>query len=207
MKHASKRPKIGLSMRVTEAIEYAECRDSIAHDWLSFVKRLRPDADFFLLPNIGVSIREYATNLGLNAIILTGGNDLGEYPIRDITETNLIDWGHCSGIPTLGVCRGMQMIVKHFGGVVENFSDGSSEHVATSHEIEMAGSIRTVNSYHKFIVQEHHVPSNFEVLAKATKDNTVEAIKNDHILAVMWHPERHGQLNWETQLIKKHFNL
>jgi len=208
MNAKSQKLRIGLTMRITEANHYKEVRDSVAHDWHVYVGRVLPKADFIFLPNIGESIREYAAHLGLNALILTGGNDIGEYPIRDLTERSLIEWGKSEEVPILAICRGMQLVVTHFGGSIHKLSTANrSKHVATHHPIELNSSLMVVNSFHNFIIRAEHVPRRFEVLATAMEDHTIEAIKGENILAVMWHPERHGASDnkWEDRLIKKHF--
>lgn len=50
------------------------------------------------------------------AVVLSGGNDLGECPERDNTERHLLVWAKEYQLPVLGICRGMQMVGVWSGG-------------------------------------------------------------------------------------------
>jgi gamma-glutamyl-gamma-aminobutyrate hydrolase PuuD len=55
-------------------------------------------------------IDRWLQTIGPDAVILSGGNDVGEYPERDATESHLLSWAKAKQIPVLGICRGLQMM-------------------------------------------------------------------------------------------------
>ena len=118
-----------------------------------------------------------------SAIILSGGNNIGEFTKRDQTESRLLDYARDNELPVLGICRGMQMMA-HWAGTSLNHVDG---HVQTRHKL--TGQITAeVNSFHDFSIA--NCPDNFKVLANS-EDGEIEAIS--HLLpweGWMWHPER-----------------
>lgn len=119
-----------------------------------------------------------------SAIILSGGNNIGEFTKRDQTESRLLDYARDNELPVLGICRGMQMMA-HWSGTSLNYVDG---HVQTRHKL--TGQITAeVNSFHDFSIA--NCPDNFKVLANS-EDGEIEAIS--HLFLPwegwMWHPER-----------------
>lgn len=122
-------------------------------------------------------------------IVLTGGNNLCKYrgnaPERDKLEHWLIEFALHKGVPILGFCRGMQMILDYF----ENLLISVSKHIAVRHVITGQMGARKVNSYHSMAAIEVKRP--LQVLAKAD-DGVIEAIKHESekIVGIMWHPER-----------------
>jgi gamma-glutamyl-gamma-aminobutyrate hydrolase PuuD len=124
-----------------------------------------------------------------DALILSGGNDVGEYPERDATESHLLSWAKAKQIPVLGICRGLQMMAVWAGTELTRVEG----HVATRHHLSMQTSDdawpESVNSFHNWGF--HSAPAEFEVLARAS-DGTVEAIRHSTLPweGWMWHPER-----------------
>jgi putative glutamine amidotransferase len=118
------------------------------------------------------------------AFVLSGGNDIGHCPERDLTEGWLLDHASQHQRPLLGICRGMQMMA-HWAGVDLCLVQG---HVRTRHRIngEITGE---VNSYHGFALAT--CPVDFEVLA-SSEDGEIEAIRHQSLPweGWMWHPER-----------------
>ena len=100
--------RLALSMRVTEASNYPESRDSISHDWLALCQAWNFDP--VLIPNLGDAAAEYFANSEADLLILTGGEDFGSNLIRDETELSMLEAARENGIPVLGVCRGMQVL-------------------------------------------------------------------------------------------------
>jgi len=118
------------------------------------------------------------------AILLSGGNDLGEFVLRDITESSLIKYAEENSFPLLGICRGLQMIAQYYGAALKKV-DG---HVRTRHSL--AGEVSwTVNSFHNLSISQ--CPNNFEVFA-SSEDGEIEGIKHKKLSweGWMWHPER-----------------
>lgn len=121
---------------------------------------------------------------GVEMLVLSGGNDLGEYPQRDKLEFALLEFALAHNKKVLGICRGMQVIAKYFG----------LELCESTHSVRQLHTLQgilnhSVRSYHRFCI--HQAPRGFEVLACVGKE--IEAMRNDQILGVMWHPERECQ--------------
>lgn len=118
------------------------------------------------------------------AFVLSGGNDIGQYSERDLTEGWLLDHASQHQKPLLGICRGMQMMA-HWAGVDLCPVQG---HVRARHRLtgEIVGE---VNSYHGFSLAR--CPADFEVLARS-EDGEIEAIRHQSkpLESWMWHPER-----------------
>tara|TARA_B100000963_G_scaffold360524_1_gene391718 strand:+ start:5932 stop:6564 length:633 start_codon:yes stop_codon:yes gene_type:complete len=201
--------RIGISMRETDALSYNEKRDSIARDWYVYLNKIMPNANWVLLPNISNDINNYLEFWKLNAFILTGGEDLDTSPDRDITEKLVFEYSQLHSFPILGICRGLQAIYKWSGGgVVENNNDliFKKHHESTRHKVVLNNKIHEVNSYHSNSLNESSKPDNLKIIGRCKKDLTIEAIKGDNILGLMWHPEREKIIsNYEKIMIKKLF--
>jgi putative glutamine amidotransferase len=128
---------------------------------------------------------------------------------RDATEIELARAAFERRLPTLGICRGCQVINVAFGGsLIEHLPDevgqvvehrGGAPGTSTRHPVELVrGSrvaeivgelaLRTSSSHHQAL---RHVARGLEVVAHAP-DGTIEAVeRRDHpfYLAVQWHPE------------------
>lgn len=123
-------------------------------------------------------------SLDIHGLVLSGGNDIGEFPERDGTEGALLKLAMSRRKPVLGICRGMQIICSHFGAQLMEVTD----HVNCRHGL-LGLDNHIVNSFHNFGVQ--NCPPGLRTLATA-HDGTIEAIQavNYPIFGIMWHPER-----------------
>lgn len=198
--------KIGISMRELHAASYPEIRDGIARDWIIFLNNLMPEAKYILLPNIEDKIIRYVREWGLNAFILTGGEDIGSSRERDNTESLIFNYAQKNSYPILGVCRGFQLIFNLLGGSIK-VNDNIEHTEADEHKINYKGRNYSVSSYHSNILIEKSSPDCLEITSRCLIDQSIESYKGQNILGFMWHPERDKEyLRFDSVEIKKLFN-
>tara|TARA_B100000287_G_C20393159_1_gene686509 strand:+ start:47 stop:631 length:585 start_codon:yes stop_codon:yes gene_type:complete len=179
---------LAISQRIDFIKNRLEYRDSLDQSLYKFFEK----CGFLLLPIPNLqnkNLNQLLNQLQISGIVLSGGNDIGQYKDRDRTELKLIDYSIKNSIPLLGICRGMQMIAKWYGINLIQVKG----HVNNRHKI--IGEINTeVNSFHNFALSS--VPNECELLAKSP-DNTIEAIvcKSKKWEGWMWHPEREDLFN------------
>lgn len=157
----------------------------------------------------------------IDGLMITGGADVDprrygadrhpetEEPhgLRDNWELALLDAAAASRLPTLGICRGMQVMAVHAGGTLhQHVPDvvGDTRHspggptygevtvsvLPDSGLATMVGTELTVGCHHHQAVAEH---PGFRGIAWSA-DGVLEAIEADDVgtrfqLAVQWHPE------------------
>jgi len=168
----------------------------------------------------------------VDALILTGGaGDVdpafyGEErhpetgPIqeeRDAYEISLARAAIERGLPTLGICRGMEVLNVVYGGSIEQHLPdvlGHEEHRHTpgtysDHEVRLdPGSLaaRAAGSERSPVKSHHHqgikkVGDGLDVTGWAAEDEAIEALEDPRcpfVLGVLWHPEE----DEKSQLIK-----
>ncbi len=152
----------------------------------------------------------------IGGILLTGGGDVEPsfynkekhiktqdvFIERDMFEISLLKEAFKRKIPTLAICRGMQIMNVAFGGSLNQHIDGHSQKedksVATHfidiknpsilYDILEKDSIK-VNSVHHQVVDK--VAKDFKICA--TCENIIEAIeynkKDLFFMGIQWHPE------------------
>ena len=144
----------------------------------------------------------YLERLTPAGVLLTGGNDLAVVGgdrlsvERDAFETSVLLAARRSGLPALGVCRGMQLMAHLDGAAVERCSG----HVATEHALVPATVARyaalreprVANSYHQFTPRPSAASALRVVLRSA--DGEAEAVEHasEPLVGIMWHPERYA---------------
>ena len=192
---------IGITQRIDKVNAYDEWRDSVDQRLIEWVI----DAGFIPVPipnNLVNTSSEYSDHplleqwlnlLNINALLLSGGNDIGVDAQRDVTENFLLKWAEKHNKPVLGICRGMQMMGLHVGGKLIKVSG----HVNTRHKLQYdkvstIKTVESVNSYHNYALEG--CPDVFSVLAKSD-DGNIEAIRHRELPweAWMWHPERESR--------------
>jgi putative glutamine amidotransferase len=176
---------VAISQRVDTHPERGESRDALDQRLIAFVLA----AGFIPVPvpnrwQTPDDLDRWLAAVNPQAIVLSGGNDIGQCPARDFTENRLLDHAHARHLSLLGICRGMQMLA-HWSGVSLKPVTG---HVRTRHQLS-GQIVAEVNSYHTFALAD--CPLGFEVLARS-EDGEIEAIR--HLQRPwqgwMWHPER-----------------
>lgn len=206
--------KIGLTQRVEVLADRGERWDCLDQGWAHLLSGngYQP----LPLPNRVQDVEAFMAELGLNGVILTGGNDLAHLPgarnaapERDAFERKLLTCCRDGGIPVLGVCRGLQMMVVHAGGEVSPVTG----HVATTHRIAARSDgpmpladRQVVNSFHDFGVYGRGLGPDLRLVATAP-DGSAEAIVHKDLpqWGIMWHPERPPHNERDAHLVQALF--
>jgi putative glutamine amidotransferase len=191
-----------------------------------------------LIPLIDDHDRLRAIYERLDGIVFPGGADVapeayGEAPIdnlnvvepeRDRTELTLARWAFDDDLPTLGICRGQQLINVALGGslyqdlrhqgvtTVEHSDADDRARDALVHGVRLDPDSRLaqlidetnvdVNSLHHQAVKS--VAPALRVTAKS-EDGVIEAIESPERrfwIAVQWHPEEIDELPWVRRLFQ-----
>ena len=192
------RKMIAISMRTTLSRD-GEVRDEVSESLVMFIAR----AGFLPIivpncPSVAIQLMDQASGLVLSG----GGEQVSASKFvesrRQETERALLEFAIAGRIPTLGICRGAQVINVYFGGTVRILTP-PVQHVATEHPVRINPSwtaslfdpfmLLTVNSFHQYGIAR--VGPSLLVAATAP-DHQVEAIEHvSHpIIGLMWHPER-----------------
>jgi gamma-glutamyl-gamma-aminobutyrate hydrolase PuuD len=140
------------------------------------------------LPTLDDRAEVYLEGVRLDAVVLSGGDDVGVTPDRDAFEAVVMDHAVRRDLPLVGICRGLQQLVLRAGGTL----DAVAGHAGTRHGLTgpWARGRRDVNSFHRLGVGADGLG---ELVPMATApDGTVEAAVHPTLpwSGVMWHPER-----------------
>lgn len=176
----------------------------------------------------------------VSGLVLTGGEDVDParygaeahprlstvHAGRDATELSLLDGARERRLPTLAICRGIQVMNVGLGGTLIQdipsqvpgalVHDGDGPRTNRTHPVSIAPDSRlaravgrehiTVNSFHH---QSVDVPANDVVVTATASDGVIEGIetKPDNpwwALGIQWHPEdlTGGPEPWDRQLFE-----
>jgi putative glutamine amidotransferase len=220
-----RRPTVGITA-ATESVSYGPWEEVPAvMSPVRYVRAVqRAGGRAVLLPPDPDDARDPGEVLGLiDALLLTGGaGDLDPalygqerhpktgpvHEERDAYELSLARAVLEREVPTLGVCRGMQVLNLAYGGTIEQHvpdAVGHEEHRHTpgtfaDHEVQLepgslaaraTGAERTaVKSHHHQGIKE--VGKGLRATGWSTTDDLVEALEDPgrkFVLGVLWHPE------------------
>lgn len=206
----SSRRKIAITQRVMTIAGRSEQRDALDQRWAVLLDDI--GCDVLAVPNRHPDPVAYLQRLGVDGLILSGGNDItGGFicryghaprltaapvvdaaPARDLAESLLLAASLDLGWPVLGVCRGMQAInLFHGGSLVPVVGHAGTRHeLVVDQELAALGYAGEVNSFHNFGIPLDGVAESFTVLAQSGQ--VVEAISSavHRHFGIMWHPER-----------------
>lgn len=174
---------VAISQRVDAFPERGESRDALDQRLIAFLLA----AGYLPVPvpnGLQDALQDWLDTLSPQAIVLSGGNDIGQCSARDRTESRLLDHARAHSLPVLGICRGMQMIAHWSGGELKPVTG----HVRTRHQLS-GQIVAEVNSYHGLALAG--CPEQFDVLARS-EDGEIEAVRHLSLPweGWMWHPER-----------------
>ena len=186
---------VAVSLRVDVIKSYGEVRDALDENlfrWLTLAGCMpMPVPNTLIEENL---LERWFEKVNPGAIVLSGGNNIGEIGNRDETELFLLEKAKSEKIPLLGICRGMQMIAVWAGEKLHPVEG----HVGTRHQLksELVNKHlpESVNSYHDFGLLS--VPDHFDIIAR-DEDGVIEALchKELPIEGWMWHPEREQEFS------------
>ena len=168
----------------------------------------------------------------LDGLVISGGADVdpaaygesphprtaGWRPDRDAWERALLDAAEATGLPVLGVCRGMQVMAVHAGGSLEQHTPdrvGHEQHSPGGDEFgevevtteagtrvaALVGDRLSVNCHHHQSVERH---PGFVAAAHAA-DGTLEAMEQQgdrFCVGVQWHPETAADVGLLAGLVR-----
>lgn len=191
--------RIGVTQRVEVVQSYGERRDCLDQQWFQFLESLG-----FVpipVPNSLSDVRGWLTSVGIEGLVLSGGNDLSHLPDarnvsqkRDNTEQALLAVARQNHWPVLGVCRGLQMMNVWLGGQLVPVPG----HTAVRHPVVLAEAADAcfrpyseVNSFHNWGIAPDGLATGLSPQL-LSPEGDIEAWTHESLpwAGIMWHPER-----------------
>ena len=172
-----------------------------------------------LLPVVPAEHAARAAARGLDGLVLAGGQDVdpttyGRSPApelawvhrrRDAHELALLTAARASGLPVLGVCRGLQLANVALGGDLIEHVDGHDAgarfaldlhpvHVAEGSLLARAtvGAVLAVNRIHHQVIGSLAEGLRATASSARRSPEAAEAVDGPWLVAVQWHPELMG---------------
>lgn len=200
-------------MRTAVQPSHGEVRDALDQAWWPFLGHALPRDVVVPLPNAPGATKAFL-DLGLEGLILTGGDDLGARPERDQAEGSLLAICLDRRLPVLGVCRGLQFLSVHAGAGALSRCD-PAVHRATRHVLRTGAHPLppgmepepVTNSYHDFGVSLS--PDSPLRPFAWSEDGCVEGAwdPSRRLLGIGWHPEREpAPVPMDVNLFRSHFH-
>ena len=204
---SDRRPVIGLST-YDEQAEMLAWRAEFAMLQRTYVDAVHRAGGLpVLLPPLGEGADEVLD--AVSGLVLAGGADVGTRPLRDAWETSLFRVAFDRDLPTLAVCRGMQVVNVALGGtLIEHVPDvvGTDDHrpepgVYATVPVRLRADSRigaVLGTTTKGSCSHHQaldrVAEGIQVVGRAD-DGIVEAVEypgRTFLWGVQWHPEENG---------------
>ena len=148
------------------------------------------------------SLKDWIKLNAPSGLILSGGEDIGKYKLRDNSEIFLINYCKKNKIPIFAICRGMQLISVLGGSKLFRVKNQVNKIIKIVYDKK----IRKVICFHKFSISK--CPKHFAITSKSI-NGLIESIfsKKFKILCIMWHPERENPIkSFNINLLKNFFN-
>lgn len=193
---------VGITQRTVCAENYHELRDALSHDWQKYLYSLFPEGILVSIPNTLPDPENWVESLSINALVFSNGENWGENSLRDMVETRLLAWAIQNQVPVLGVCRGLQIINRLYGGSISSdIADACKIPHVGRHSLKITvepfrtkigETIHSVNSYHNQGVLNSDLAENLDAFALCGE--CVEGLFDieNAVMAIQWHPERDG---------------
>ncbi|ADM10690.1 anthranilate/para-aminobenzoate synthase component II [Parvularcula bermudensis HTCC2503] len=151
------------------------------------------ETDIRVVRNDSLSVEE-AMGLGPEAIVISPGPCS---PSEAGISVDLVTAAHQTGVPLLGVCLGHQSIAQAFGGSVvraKTLMHGRTSIVDRQGDDPLFDGMPkqfTATRYHSLVAAPTDFPSPLAILAKATDDGEIMAlrVRDAPIWGVQFHPE------------------
>lgn len=206
--------KIALTQRLIENGSYYEIRECLD---VNYPKLIEACGFLPIILPYEIDFENYFKNIGIDGVILTGGNDLYSCnknelsKKRDKFEKKLLQYCMKNNITVFGICRGMQVIAEYFGSAFnkvdnqKNIKHTLKININSKYNKELE-KLKAVNSYHNFVIDK--LSEQF-IISATNEYNVIKAIEHKEykIFAQMWHSERESPfIKDEIALIKKIFN-
>ena len=195
---------IGITQRIDNYPSRKELREALDHR----LPLILNEFNLVCIPISAYSSKECLTDLFklCSGFVLSGGNNIGEYPERDKLEHFILEYSSARNIPVLGICRGMQFILNYEKFTLVKLKN----HTKMRHDIYFVDNKESlkVNSFHDFGVLHSSICDPITSLAYSI-DDCCEYIKHKKYpwTGIMWHPEREKKItDFDYDLIDKIFN-
>ena len=194
-----------VSQHIHEFSELGERRDTLDQRFTTLFQTCgymtAPMPNLSLVNPVDDFLTHFLDKLSPDGIVISGGDDIGVYVDRDLTEFGLLNYAKKRCLPVLGICRGMQVLGVYEGvKLVPVVSHAGVRHTIKGEYQE------DVNSYHNYALEG--CPTQYSLLAEGL-DGSVEAITNTerNWHGWMWHPEREPEFKEsDINRVKNIFN-
>lgn len=191
--------RIGISQRVEVVPSYGEQRDCLDQQWFRFLEAMGYTP--VPIPNSLCNLKEWLESMGVEGLILSGGNDLSHLSDasnaskeRDETERTLLTLASELRLPVIGVCRGLQMMNVWLGGqLVPVAGHAAVRHPVTPDDLasDCFRLYLEANSFHNWGISPDGLAADLMPQIFSTEGD-VEACRHRSLpwAGIMWHPER-----------------